>query len=142
VITYVGPYTSTLKTLKHHAYFYFIRSLVVNYLQRDARANHTGVDVGIGFIYFKYNHAEQTLCNVLASLLNQLALGMPNLPDHLRELYERCQDFNLAVTLSDVSEALEISIKAFSEVYFVVDALDECVDGVRWGLLERLRELN
>jgi hypothetical protein len=37
---------------------------------------------------------------------------------------------------------LPISIEAFSEVYFVLDALDECSDEVRWGTVGRLRELS
>jgi hypothetical protein len=115
---------------------------VVNYLRRQVRQSSVGVGVGIGFIYFKYNSPEQTLCNVLASILVQLAQGQPNLPDHLRDLYQRCQDINIAPSLTDLSEALPISIEAFSEVYFVLDALDECSDEVRWGTVGRLRELS
>lgn len=61
------------------------------------------------------------------------------LPDVLVELYERYHDQSVPASSDAIFETLTLLIDTYSEVYFIVDALDECSDELRWDLLEKLR---
>ena len=91
-------------------------------------------------VYLKYNDPEQTLTNILASLLKQLIQEQSTLPSVVRKLYEDYGDTGMPPTMNDVSAALLSLLDLYSETFFVIDALDECSDETRWGLIEKLRE--
>jgi hypothetical protein len=97
--------------------------------------------VGIAVIYLRYNEPEQTLENVLGSILKQLAQEHESVPAPLEELYEVHRERSTPPSLDEVTAALSSTVEAFEEVFLVVDALDECSEEVRWGLVERLRNL-
>ena len=114
---------------------------MVEYLRRQ-RLKHTARGhTGIATIYLKYNDPEQTLNNILADLLKQLVQEQETLPDILRELYQSYSDSNNPPSLDDISAALLSSLDMYSEVFFIIDALDECGDEIRWAMIEKLREL-
>jgi hypothetical protein len=97
--------------------------------------------VGIAVIYFRYNEPEHTLENVLASILKQLVQEHDSVPAPLLELYELHRERSTPPHLDEVTEALSSTVETFGEVFLVVDALDECSEEVRWGLVERLKSL-
>ncbi len=54
-------------------------------------------------------------------------------------MYEHHRERNTPPSLDEVSGALLSVIETYNEVFFIVDALDECSEELRWGLLERLQ---
>lgn len=114
-------------------------SIVVEYLRRERAQKQPSENIGIAVLYLRYNDPEQTLENLLTSLLKQLAQEQDTIPSLLQELLEQHRDHSMAPSLEDITNGLTSSIETYAEVFFIVDALDECADEVRWELLENLR---
>ncbi|MCJ1244382.1 hypothetical protein MMC30_001580 [Trapelia coarctata] len=113
-------------------------SVTVNHLRRE-RAEESKSGIGIAVIYLKYNEPEQTLDNILASLLKQLTQEHDSLPVALLKLYDRHQERNTPPLLDEIFEALSLVIETYKEIFFIIDGLDECFDEVRWGIVERFQ---
>lgn len=118
----------------------YARSIVVDHLLRERAQRKDSLSMGIAVVYLKYNDPEQTLNNVLGSLLKQLAQEYESIPETLQELYDGYNDPNTLPSLDEISAAILSLIETYEEVFFVLDALDECSDEIRWGLIEKLRE--
>ena len=130
----LGPFSES-KKLKLTDF----RSIVVDHLRRQLQQKKVEGYTGVAVIYLKYNEPDQTVGNLLASLLKQLAQQRKELPSVLVDLYERYNDQSVSASLDDIFETLLLLIKTYTEVYFIVDALDECSDELRWDLVEKLR---
>ena len=98
-------------------------------------------DVGIVCIYLRYNDPEQTPYNLFASIIKQLTTEASKVPQSLRDLYERHHDQISPPSLVEILEVLANLANKYSGLFFVIDALDECSDEIRWDLVERIREL-
>ncbi|KAL3450534.1 ankyrin repeat-containing domain protein [Aspergillus insuetus] len=123
-----------------------ITATVVEHLTTDFQ--DTG-SVAIVHLYLSYQSAtEQTLGNLLGSLVKQLLRQMQELPDQqVRNMYADKLKENLP-QVDEHMAALRYLVTMYSKVYIVVDALDECSDdpaGVqgrhRSKLLAAIREL-
>lgn len=77
--------------------------------------------------------------NLTTSLLKQLVQEQEEVPKGLRELYERHYQQTSTPTPDEISELTRVVLDTYDNVFFVVDALDECSDEIRWDLLEFLR---
>lgn len=102
----------------------FPRSLVL-----ETVSGKYGLDdrSGIAFIYFDYQNVQKS-AEILATLINQLCRKKKVLPDHLirfRESHLRYFDIPSYEELQ--AQLIELP-KAFDQVFFVVDAIDECED--------------
>jgi hypothetical protein len=121
-----------------------LRSIIVNYLRRqrteDEGSSHD--DVGVAVIYLKYNDPEQSLDNLLASLLKQFIEDQGVVPDALHILYDRHADHRTSLSTDEIIDALKSTIKSYSKTFIVVDGLDECDEKVRWDLIERLKQFH
>lgn len=117
-----------------------LSSIVVDHLRQLRVSNKINANCGIAVVYLKYNDPKQTLENILASLLKQLLQSLQSVPKPLEELFERHRDQNTTPSLDDISGTLLSLIEPYPDVFFIVDALDECTDEVRWELLGKLRE--
>jgi hypothetical protein len=107
---------------------------------RDQRArDKVENSVGIAIIYLKYNDPDQTLENILGSLAKQLVEDQGVTLKPLQELYERHHARGTSPSQDDISEILLSLMGMYTDVFFVVDALDECGEEIRWGLVEKLR---
>ena len=112
----------------------------MDYLRRQRTTKELSAkEVGIVVIYLKYNDLEQTLESILGSFVMQLAQEHDPLPTFLQDLYDRHRNQNTSPTLEVLSNALVSLIKSYKRLFIVVDALDECSDETRWGLMEILR---
>ena len=118
----------------------YLRSIIVNHLRRQRTEFEGGGhnDVGIAVIYLNYNDPEQSLNNLLASLLKQFIEGQELVPDALCALYERHSDHKTFLSTNRIIDALKATIKSYSETFIVVDGLDECGEEIRWDLIEQL----
>ena len=118
------------------------RSIVVEHIRRQrTKKEMLNKEVGVAMMYLKYTDHQQTLENILGSLLAQLAQDLDPLPPFLRDLYEKHRAYRTSPTLSDLSIALSDVSNLYKRIYVIVDALDECTDDVRWELMEKLREI-
>ena len=116
------------------------RSVIINHL-RQSRPEESKGRIGTTFIYLKYNETDQTFDNILSSLLKQLLQDPEDTPPNLLSLYERHRDRNTSPTIDEISQALSTMIESHEEVFCIIDALDECNEGLRLELVEKLEIL-
>src|ERR1700722_2684988 len=117
------------------------RSIVVNHLRTLSAENDS---VATTFIYCNYKEqAEQTVSNLVASLLRQIVQGRRAISDDVKSFFERHQRQTSRPTLDQLQDVLISEIRTRSKVFIVVDAWDECRedDETRTLLLEVLRSL-
>ncbi|KAI8633129.1 hypothetical protein F5Y19DRAFT_290242 [Xylariaceae sp. FL1651] len=113
-----------------------LTSIVIDNLETRFRSDNT---TAIAYIYCNYKRqSEQTVENLLLSLLKQLAQSQPSLPHSLKGLYDRHRGRQTRPSLEEVSRALE-SITS-QRIFVIIDALDECQasDGCRMRFLSAL----
>lgn len=86
-----------------------------------------------------------TVPNFIASLLQQLFRQSPKIPDSLLEIYKSYTTKTIHFNLRKYSTFLRDVIESFSEVFVVVDGLDECphreIDDIRDEFLDQLKGL-
>src|SRR5271170_1934572 len=114
------------------------RSIVVNHLQTLFDS------VATTFIYCNYTErAEQTVSNLVASLLRQIVQGRRAISDDVNSFFECHRRQTSRPILDQLIDVLISEIRTRSKVFIVVDALDECRedDATRALLLEVLRSL-
>lgn len=122
----------------------FLRSIIVNHLRRQRTEVEDGTDsnIGVAVIYLKYNDPEQSLSNLLASLLKQFIEDQEVIPDALHILYDRHSDHRTSLSTDKIIDALKTTIKSYSKTYIAVDGLDECDENVRWDLIDQLKQFH
>jgi hypothetical protein len=113
-----------------------LASIVVNYLfhrfqrkEDDIQDDNIQNDysIGIAYLYCDFRRPqEQTLGNLLLSLLKQLVQEQPSVPDIIRVLYDRYKDKPLRPLPDEIIGALNSVTALYSRVFIIVDALDEC----------------
>ena len=99
------------------------------------------VDTAVVYIYCNYKmQIEQTPVNLVAGLLKQLLQHQDIVFDDVKGLYTRHLKKGTRPTLDEVFEMLQLEMHRYSQVFMVVDALDECSieNQVRQNLLSKL----
>jgi Cdc6-like AAA superfamily ATPase len=100
--------------------------------------------IAVTYIYCNFKRQnEQTLEELLASILKQLAQGRPSLPDSVKALHERCKSKKTRPSVDEISAVIQTVVAEYSQVFILVDALDECRarGGCRAQLLLKLFDL-
>lgn len=100
--------------------------------------------IGICFVYCNYKrHQEQTLVDLLCSLLKQLARDQGAVSETLATLFNMHQHRSSRPSIDEILSSLESVIKTFEKVFILVDAVDECStsDGCRRRLLSSLFDM-
>jgi hypothetical protein len=118
-----------------------LTSIVVNDLNTRFLADQS---VGIACLYCNFKRRdEQSAEDLLASLLKQLAQEHPSLSDSVKALYDRHRDKRTRPSFDEISRALQSVATMCSQVFIVVDALDECQtsDGCRTKFLTEIFNL-
>jgi hypothetical protein len=113
---------------------------VVDYLRRT----FCDEDVGVAFMYCNYKEQEdQTVANLIASLLQQLIQRHPVVPSKVRTLYQQHISKRTRPTLAECSELLLSELTGCQRAFIIVDALDECneINGTRGSLIAELQRL-
>jgi ankyrin repeat domain-containing protein 50 len=62
-------------------------------------------------------------------------------PDEVRTLYKHHNEQETRPSLTDYSKLLQLIITGFSKVFLIIDALDECNESDRSGLITEIRKL-
>ncbi|KAJ7028851.1 hypothetical protein C8F04DRAFT_1398720 [Mycena alexandri] len=111
-------------------------SMVVSHLGARFEDNN----IGVACAYLDYKEADdQTPVKVLAGLWRQLILGRDI--GSAKILYQRHHEKGTPPTLDEVSNVLHAAIREFSQVYIVIDAVDEYPETQRQILLEYITML-
>jgi hypothetical protein len=99
-------------------------SIVVDFLEKR-KAEKEGSCVT--WIYCNYNARQsQTAVNLLSSLVRQSLQQLPSLPDYIRSIYNDNIQKRTKLGRKECTELLSTVFRSFSDVFIVVDALDEC----------------
>ncbi|KAK1241851.1 hypothetical protein MKX07_007674 [Trichoderma sp. CBMAI-0711] len=99
--------------------------------------------VGIAYLYCDYRRQhEQTIEQLLSSLVKQLAQRKAPIPNEVSEIYSKYQGQPKTLPFDQVLMLLHSVSKLFSRVFVIVDALDECrADGCRMRFLNEIVKL-
>ncbi|KAI5456455.1 nucleoside phosphorylase [Mariannaea sp. PMI_226] len=118
-----------------------LASIVINDLLTRFRSD---TSYGIAYIYCNFRkNEEQTVENMLASLLKQLSASQLSPPRSLESLHDVHKSRQTRPTMDEISSTLQYVVESFSRVFIVVDALDECQasNGCRARLISEISEL-
>ncbi|KAL1797076.1 hypothetical protein ACET3X_005616 [Alternaria dauci] len=112
-------------------------SVVVEHLKSRPKLGKIAVTV----IYCNYKeHGDQSVTNLISSLVKQLLQDDGPLPDELVSLYRRHSDRDTRPSLQEVSSIMHNLVKSYDKVFIVIDALDESPEdmGTRTNLATEL----
>jgi hypothetical protein len=100
-----------------------LTSLVVHYLHRKFGNDPT---IGIAYIYcnFRLQH-EQKCSDLIVNLLKQLVQEQHSIPESVKKLY-KLHKHKTRPLPGEFLRALYQVTAAYSRVFFIIDALDEC----------------
>ena len=115
-----------------------LASLVIDHL-KDRNAQQGGF---LAYYYFDYqDSASHSLEVVLRSLLKQLVLHKDDIPESVLNLFQKMETQQRMPHIEDLEQVLVQVINCIGNVFFVLDALDECDDRDRKRLLDILGRL-
>jgi ribosomal protein S24E len=118
-----------------------LSSVVINDLETKFGIDST---VGIAYIYCNFrNQQSQDIRMLVASVLKQLCQRRPYIPDVIQTMYSKHKTAKTKPPTEDIRAALNTVIKLFSQVYLIVDALDEWqnTEGDRSSMINELLAL-
>ena len=113
------------------------RSIVIDSLQRKFEQS---TDIAIAYIYFNYKE-RQSLQDLILNLLQQLVRTRPTITEQILIAYKRHKLSQSKLHLDDARMMLRNEIDAFSNVFVVIDALDECEENIRDVFIATLMDL-
>ncbi|KAH6693786.1 hypothetical protein F5X68DRAFT_258632 [Plectosphaerella plurivora] len=113
-----------------------LTSIVVNDLQ-DRFLDDPGVSIAYLYCNFR-RQTEQTLENLLSSILRQLAQDQPSLPECVQALYDAKR--GMRPSSEQLSSTLQVLVKSLPRSFIIIDALDEChlAEGSRAQFLDEI----
>jgi len=101
-----------------------------------------GEDIAVAALYYDFSaHQEQTIINVMGSILKQL-VGR-GIPKHIREVFQKGKGEigGRGLRLADLMGMLRIAIASLRQVFICIDALDECLPKHLPELLKSLGDI-
>ncbi|PYH66772.1 uncharacterized protein BO88DRAFT_392289 [Aspergillus vadensis CBS 113365] len=100
-----------------------LTAIVIKHLEEKCEHDRS---VGLAYIYCNFRrHHEQSVDNILASLIKQLCQRMSSLPGDIKTLYAQHKKLQTRPELDELFESLSVLLGHFSRIFIVVDALDE-----------------
>lgn len=100
-----------------------LTAIVIKHLEEKCEHDRS---VGLAYIYCNFRrHHEQSVDNILASLIKQLCQRMSFLPEDIKTLYAQHKKRQTRPELDELFESLSVLLGHFSKIFIVVDALDE-----------------
>ncbi|KAJ7511611.1 hypothetical protein B0H11DRAFT_1699814, partial [Mycena galericulata] len=115
-----------------------LASMVVDHLSAACRNNR---DIGVACIYLSHKEADnQTPPKLMAGLWRQLVLDR-DIGSIAENLYKQHWEKGTAPSLEEAANVLSSSLKEFSQVFIIVDAMDEYPEFQRGILLQQLAEI-
>ncbi|KAJ7080057.1 hypothetical protein C8R44DRAFT_653885, partial [Mycena epipterygia] len=112
-------------------------SIVVDHLRTQLES----YNIGVAVIYLNHKESDAySPANLLASLWRQLVLRKP-IGSNVHELYEKHREPRTRPSLTEAHAVLDSIIANYSNVFILIDALDEYPEAQRDVLLGRLSVL-
>ena len=94
----------------------------------------------VAYMYCDYrDQTNQTVVNILGSLLRQLLITASCLPEAIITLLESHKKRNKRVEIGDISQMLQVLLPQLNCSFICLDALDELEPRTRLALLSALR---
>lgn len=119
-----------------------LASVVIKHLKDAQKDKEPANKAGIACLYCQYERQkDQTPHSLLAAVLRQLAERRTLLPASVKELYDLHNADKTYHSFDEISSVLTETIRSYSRVYVVVDALDECSEKSCGELLSSLQDL-
>ena len=103
-----------------------------------------GDDIAVACLFCSYKaKTDQSALSLFAALLKQLVQNRPEIAAPVTQMYKLHSKRGSKPSFSDILQALQSVFSAYTTIFIVVDALDECSDrdGTRGQLIDELREL-
>ncbi|KAI9774757.1 MAG: hypothetical protein M1839_001624 [Geoglossum umbratile] len=117
-----------------------LTSIIVDYLERSFERE----DVAVAYTYCNYKEQEnQTVTNLIASLLQQLVRRKRVISDEIVSLYDHHLDRRTRPTLAEWSKLLQSEVRHLSKVFAIIDAFDEHLESnnTKYSFLTEIRKL-
>jgi hypothetical protein len=119
-----------------------VAAIAVDHLCKRAREKNE--NIGISYLFCNYKaQLEQSAANFLAVVLKQLVQSQPDLATLVIRMHGKHEKQKSRPSLDEILGAIQSACAAYSTIYLVVDALDECSnqDGTRIQFISKLREV-
>lgn len=100
-------------------------STIIEHLQKESSVSNKKSAVAYFFFDFKAT-AKQEASSCLSSITGQLCDQASFLPALIKKLHSRCHSGHSHPNISELQELLFAITKEFSQVFIIIDALDEC----------------
>ncbi len=129
---------SNFYSIYSHAHMY--RSVVVDYVEHAFPGN----EAVVAYIYNDYKeHEAHSVVNLVGSLLQQVLQRKRVVSDEIISLHNVHSYKRTRPTVGELSRILSTELQSFSDVFFIIDAMDECdhASGVRDRFLAELSRL-
>ena len=117
-----------------------LASTIINHLESFPPQN----GFSLAYLYCNYKERDaQTTSNLVASLLRQLLQQQSDLPDAVTSSYKNHLRKGTRPMLTELSSLLLLVVKKTSDVFIIIDALDEYIeeDGSRDKFLTEIKKL-
>ena len=98
------------------------RSTVIDYLEQEHRRENTGIT----YAYCVHNRENQTANNLLGSSLRQIAMQSVAKLEDIQSCHRHHIQYGTRPSLNEIARLLRSHVEKFDQVFFVIDALDEC----------------
>ncbi|KAM6483076.1 ankyrin repeat-containing domain protein [Trichoderma sp. SZMC 28011] len=115
-----------------------LSSSIIKFLQSKHKDDAT---IATAYYYFSFSDVKkQERDAMLASLIKQICCCRPNMPDSIARL-KKHRDQDMRPPTEELQEELIATLRGFSKVHIIIDALDECPElgGRREDLMKTLR---
>ena len=95
---------------------------------------------GVAINFLRYNDPQQTLLNLLGSVVQQLVQERPVIA-LTQNIYTQHNAGETPALQEELMALMRTALKEFDIVYLVVDGLDEADEDTRWELVQELMQL-
>ena len=95
------------------------------------------------FIYCNHNEqAKHTICELIASMLEQLVQDHPVISEQARSLYDKHYSKSTYPLLEELMEALWKEVDRYSRIFIIVNALDKLQEHHHIRLIQVIQSLS
>ena len=111
-----------------------LTSIIVHFLQSTFDNK-----IAVVWIYLHWNSPNQTMENILGSILQQLILQRVRVSENVMHFYREHCDRKDRLDIDDLVKVLATEILTFYRSFIIIDALDEIESDIRIPLLQILQ---
>ena len=121
------------------------KTMLTSTIIEHIKDNYLQPERALGYYYIDFNDPQKRkVDSFVASIISQLCSQLSFLPERVRDLWLDCHEGRQRPLLKKLMQELSCLLTDFTEVFLVVDALDECPEdkGERETLLQIITEIH